>query len=247
MGLLGHVVPSMGSLCPSSLGSRLYATDSGEESGSWHGFLGRAAENFRAVCPWQGCRAARADNLPVDKNSACGSRAKGNWGDHMPNSQMTPGIAPGRLQPEDYARNFGDLYPPYDATRRRWRRTAAISATTRPASRPAPRRSTSRCSSARSRRATPRAAKTILRPEHPRRHVRPRLPDRDAVRGGLRARGGRGQAGRDRAAPALCDRQPDGEGHPSVRARRAHGQARGGGRGGARGARLRAPARDARP
>jgi dihydropyrimidine dehydrogenase (NAD+) subunit PreT len=32
----------------------------------------------------------------------------------MPNSQMTPGIAPGRLQPEDYARNFGDLYPPYD-------------------------------------------------------------------------------------------------------------------------------------
>jgi dihydropyrimidine dehydrogenase (NAD+) subunit PreT len=32
----------------------------------------------------------------------------------MPNSQMTPGIVPGRLQPEDYARNFGDLYPPYD-------------------------------------------------------------------------------------------------------------------------------------
>jgi glutamate synthase (NADPH/NADH) small chain len=32
----------------------------------------------------------------------------------MPNSQMTPGIAPGRLQPEDYAKNFGDLYPPYD-------------------------------------------------------------------------------------------------------------------------------------
>ena len=32
----------------------------------------------------------------------------------MRNSQMTPGIAPGRLQPEDYARNFGDLYPPDD-------------------------------------------------------------------------------------------------------------------------------------
>ena len=32
----------------------------------------------------------------------------------MPNSQMTPGIAPGRLQPEDYTRNFGDIYPPYD-------------------------------------------------------------------------------------------------------------------------------------
>ena len=32
----------------------------------------------------------------------------------MPNSQMTPGIAPGRLQPEDYASNFGDLHPRYD-------------------------------------------------------------------------------------------------------------------------------------
>ena len=32
------------------------------------------------------------------------------------------------------------------------------------------------------------AAKTILSAEHPRRHVRPRLPDRDAVRGSLRAR-----------------------------------------------------------
>lgn len=32
----------------------------------------------------------------------------------MPNSQMTPGIAPGRLQPEEYRRNFGDLYPAFD-------------------------------------------------------------------------------------------------------------------------------------
>jgi glutamate synthase (NADPH/NADH) small chain len=32
----------------------------------------------------------------------------------MPNSQMTPGIAPGRLQPDDYKRNFSDLHPPYD-------------------------------------------------------------------------------------------------------------------------------------
>ena len=49
-----------------------------------------------------------------------------------------------------------------------------------------------------------------LRPEHSRRHVRPRLPDRDAVRRGLRARGRRGQAGEDRPAAALCHRHRDG-------------------------------------
>jgi len=32
----------------------------------------------------------------------------------MPNSQMTPGVVPGRLQPEEYQRNFSDLDPPYD-------------------------------------------------------------------------------------------------------------------------------------
>src|SRR6056297_34400 len=32
----------------------------------------------------------------------------------MPNSQMTPGVVPGRLQPEEYQRNFSDLEPPYD-------------------------------------------------------------------------------------------------------------------------------------
>ena len=70
------------------------------------------------------------------------------------------------------------------------------------------RASTSRSSSARSPPATRvGAAKTILDAEHPRRHVRPRLPDRDAVRGGLRAQGGRGQAGRDRPAAALRHRR----------------------------------------
>ena len=43
------------------------------------------------------------------------------------------------------------------------------------------------------------------RRQYPRRHVRPRLPDRDALRGGLRARGGRRQAGQDRRAAAPCD------------------------------------------
>jgi len=32
----------------------------------------------------------------------------------MPNSQMTPGVVSGRLQPQEYQRNFSDLHPPYD-------------------------------------------------------------------------------------------------------------------------------------
>ena len=33
----------------------------------------------------------------------------------MSNSQLTPGVVPGRLPADHYDRNFGDLYPPYDA------------------------------------------------------------------------------------------------------------------------------------
>ena len=43
--------------------------------------------------------------------------------------------------------------------------------------------------------------------QHHGRHVRARLPDRDAVRGSLRARGGRGQAGPDRPVAALRRRR----------------------------------------
>ncbi len=32
----------------------------------------------------------------------------------MPNSQLTPGVVPGRLPAKAYDQNFGDLYPPYD-------------------------------------------------------------------------------------------------------------------------------------
>ncbi len=32
----------------------------------------------------------------------------------MSNSQLTPGVVPGRLPAEAYDRNFGDIYPPYD-------------------------------------------------------------------------------------------------------------------------------------
>ena len=63
-----------------------------------------------------------------------------------------------------------------------------------------------------------------LRREHHGRHVRARLPDRDFVPGGLRARGGRRQAGAHRAVAALRDRRDDGDGQESctpARRRRA--------------------------
>ena len=54
-----------------------------------------------------------------------------------------------------------------------------------------------------------RRRRNHLRAEHPGRHVRPRLPHRAALRGSLRARGGRGQAGQDRPAAALRHRHRD--------------------------------------
>ena len=54
------------------------------------------------------------------------------------------------------------------------------------------------------------------RRQHHGRHVRPGLPDRDPVRGGLRARDGRGQAGRDRPAAALRHRRTAGDRPPAL-------------------------------
>ena len=101
----------------------------------------------------------------------------------------TPDIAAGRLSPEEYARNFSDLHPPLD------RHEAFVEADR-----------CYFCYDAPCVQACPTgidiplfireiltdnpkgAAETILSAEHPRRHVRPRLPDRDALRGGLRPR-----------------------------------------------------------
>ena len=58
-----------------------------------------------------------------------------------------------------------------------------------------------------------------LRPEYPRRYVRPRLPDRNIVRGSLRARDRRGQAGADRPPAALCHRRGDGRRQAILQAR----------------------------
>ncbi len=55
----------------------------------------------------------------------------------MTNSQLTPGIVPGRLPADTYAANFADIAPRLTRTRRGWRPTAAISAMMRPASPPA--------------------------------------------------------------------------------------------------------------
>ena len=127
-------------------------------------------------------------------------------------AERTPDIATGRLGPEEYA---AQLRRPPPAARARIRPssrpTAATSATTRPASRPARPSIDIPLFIREILTDNPKgAAETILSAEHPRRHVRPRLPDRDAVRGGLRARDGRGQAGADRRTPALRHRRPDG-------------------------------------
>ena len=130
----------------------------------------------------------------------------------MAPSPQTPGIVAGRLDAEALAANFADIAPRFSRARGLGGGGPLLfllrRALRRPPARP---RSTSRSSSARSPAAMPEAAaRTILSPEHPRRHVRAGLPDRDALRGGLRARGGGGQAGGDRPAAALRDRRADG-------------------------------------
>ena len=121
-------------------------------------------------------------------------------------SVATDGVVGGRLSADEYARNFADLTPPltrheafveadrcyfcYDAPCQH----ACPTDDRHPAVHPADRR-----------RQRPRRRRDDLLGQHPRRHVRPRLPDRDAVRGGLRARACRGQAG---PASACCSATP---------------------------------------
>jgi hypothetical protein len=216
---------SCGSAIPKRGGPRAYArmrrSGTGRLDDETFGNPFRDAKLWRPRNGRPGMRAAPAGEagvaalLPVDKISACGRVSRKEQGDRdaqQPDDARRGARASSSRSLRD---NFGDLYPPYDRTRGGGRggplllllRRALHHGLSR-------RRSTSRSSSARSQAGTPEAAARTIFPEHPRRHVRPRLPDRDALRGGLRARGGRGQAGRDRAAPALRDRPPDGQGHP---------------------------------
>ena len=112
----------------------------------------------------------------------------------MAPSPQTPGIVGGRLSPEALAANFADIAPPLTAHEalvaadRCYFCYDAPCVTACPTSIDIPlfiREIASGVPEA--------AARTILAPEHPRRHVRPRLPHRDPLRGGLRARGRRGQ------------------------------------------------------
>ena len=73
-------------------------------------------------------------------------------------------IAPGRLSPSEYSKNFDEVKPPLDRIKPRSIRAAACSATTRLASRPARPASTSRASSARSAPATSRARRSTSCP-----------------------------------------------------------------------------------
>ena len=123
-------------------------------------------------------------------------------------AERTPDIAAGRLPAGRHCREFRRPPPAARAHRPSSRPTAAISATTRPASRPARPAIDIPLFIREILTDNPKgAAETILSAEHPRRHVRPRLPDRDALRGGLRARSGRGQAGADRRTAALRHRR----------------------------------------
>ena len=128
-----------------------------------------------------------------------------------------PDIRPGRLTPDTYAENFSDLHPPLD------RHEALVEADRCYFCYDAP--CVTACPTAID---IPLFIREILtdKPqgggrndphlEHPGRHVRPGLPHRDAVRGGLCSRGGRGQAGPHRRASALCHRHLDGRRHAAL-------------------------------
>ena len=129
----------------------------------------------------------------------------------MAEGQFKEGIAGGRLSPAEYAENFSDLHPPLDQHEALVEADRCYFCYDAPCMKACPtsidiplfiRADLDRQSA--------RLGQDHLRPEHPGRHVRPRLPDRDAVRGGLRARGGRRQAGADRPAAALRHRHRDG-------------------------------------
>ena len=130
----------------------------------------------------------------------------------MTDTRHRDGIAAHRLPEEEIAKNFADLHPPFDA------HEAQVAADRCYFCYDAP--CVAACPTAidiplfirqiAGRHRPDAAARTIFASEHPWRHVRPRLPDRNPVRGRLRARDGRGQAGRDRAPAALRDRHADG-------------------------------------
>ena len=166
----------------------------------------------------------------------------------MPEGQFKEGIAGGRLAPSQYADNFSDLHPPLDHHEALVESRPLLFLLRRAVHERVPDRDRHSAVHPRDRdRQSDRLGQDHLRPEHSGRHVRPRLPDRDAVRGGLRARGGGGQAGADRPPAALRHRCGDVGGQAVLQTRRADRQEDRRGRRRACGARRRAPARALRP
>ena len=136
--------------------------------------------------------------------------------------ERQPDIAAGRLSPEDYAANFSDLHPPLDRHQAIVEADRCYFCYDAPCIKACPTGIDIPIFIREILTGNPKgAAETILVREHPRRHVRPRLPDRDAVRGGLRARDGRGQAGPHRRAAALRHRRLHGRGGDQPFARAA--------------------------
>ena len=123
-------------------------------------------------------------------------------------------IRPGRLDSADSQRQFRRPASPADLPRGEGRGRALLFLLRRPLPAGLPDRDRHSPVHPPDRRGQPRrCGDDHSRRQHHGRHLRPGLPDRDAVRGGVRAGGGRRQAGRHRPIAALCDRSADRDRH----------------------------------
>ena len=116
--------------------------------------------------------------------------------------------APGASPPDAYAENFADLHPPLDRNEARVAAERCLFCYDAPCVQACPTGIDIPLFIRQIATGNPLGSgQDHPRRQHHRRHVRPGLPDRDPVRGGLRARDRRGQAGRDRPPAALRHRR----------------------------------------
>jgi hypothetical protein len=118
----------------------------------------------------------------------------------------TSDVKANRLSSADYVDNFSDIHPPLTPHEAHVEADRCYFCYDAPCMTACPTSIDIPMFIRKIRRQSGRRGEDHLRPEHFRRHVRPRLPDRNAVRGSLRARDGGRQAGEDRPAAALRDR-----------------------------------------
>ena len=118
------------------------------------------------------------------------------------------GIHAARLNLADYASNFGDAHPPLTRAQALIEAERCYYCFEAPCTTACPTGIDVPTFIQRIAQGNNRgAARDDPRGQSARRHVRPRLPDRGAVRAGLRAQRARGQAGRDRRTAAPCHRR----------------------------------------